>query len=363
MKNKFLRFIIIALVFVCTIFLFGCDLGAGDPPNYNNDVQMVSPENITAEHFIAKENTTYYTSDSLSLMMEVNGAFLEVKYFYLDGNKRVYDDLYLYKADYFYAITGDYKNIYAALGDSADTQYAEEEKQSGEDIQINVIQAGIYKIIFDVDTLKFDMEYKAPIDTPRYYTINNCQIYTVATEWMDMSVNPDNEDEFVIKNFYVGANEFISFQDRTHTSLYKNSLDESCNEKYGSYAYPTTVINVGGNYNIYINRKTYVVRLELLNPDTATYSCVYYDGNDFIELEPYDVSVPYVFRKRIVVDVSYTTLPNFHTTKYKTYDLTVIDETNLLISGNKYHYFKTVGTYDVVVNLKTFEISVELLPE
>ena len=40
-------------------------------------------------------------------------------------------------------------------------------------------------------------------------------------------------------------------------------------------------------------------------------------------------------------------------------DLTVVDTMNVLMSN----YFKQPGTYDVIVNLKTFEITAELLPE
>ena len=102
----------------------------------------------------------------------------------------------------------------------------------------------------------------------------------------------------------------------------------------------------------------------MLNPDTATYSCVYYDGADFIELTPYEEDVPYIFRQRIVVDTQYTTsLPKFHTAKYKTYKLTVVDTANVLMGSGSSYYFKQKGTYDVIVNLKTFEISAELLPE
>ena len=149
--------------------LFGCN-APSDPakPNYNADVQVVAPQNITAEHFVAEEGTTYYTSPGFSLWMEVNGAFLKMDYFSLEGNKRVYDNLYFYVGDYFYIVDDDYENLYASLGDSSDVEFAEEEKEQGYDIQINVKKEGIYKLIFDVDTLKFDMEYKAAIETPRY---------------------------------------------------------------------------------------------------------------------------------------------------------------------------------------------------
>ncbi|MBO5328791.1 MAG: hypothetical protein J6B04_06430 [Clostridia bacterium] len=366
MKKKFTYFIATLMVVISALTLVGCNMGSGFKPNtnYNDDIQVVAPENITNDLFVVEENTTYYTSPGFSLWMEVNGAFLKMDYFYLDGNKRVYDNLYFYKDDYFYIVTDDYKDLYASLSDSADSEYAEEEKEQGYDIQINVKKEGIYKLVFDVDTLKFDMEYKSEIDTPKYYPIKKCQIYSNAAKWVDMSVNPANPDEFVISNFAIGVNETITFQDATHTSIYKITLNESCNEKYGSYAYPSVVLNVGGNYDIYINAKTYEVKLELLNPDTAKYSCVYYDGTDFITLQPYDSAVPYVFRQRIVVDTKNTTsLPKFHTEKYRTYKLTVVDDFNLLSASSKNYYFKQIGTYDVIINLKTFEISVELLPE
>ena len=205
MKKTFLCFIATLLILISGISLVGCDMGTGTPaiPDYNADVQVVEPENIDVENFIAEEDTTYYTSPGFSLWMEVNGAFMEMDYFSLDGDKRVYDNLYFYVDDYFYIVTDDYKDLYASLGDSADLEYAEEEKEQGYDIQINVKKAGIYKLTFDVKTLKFDMEYKAEIETPVYYSIRNCSIYSKATSWVEMSVNPANVDEFVISNFSI----------------------------------------------------------------------------------------------------------------------------------------------------------------
>lgn len=366
MKRKMVAVATALLVLISGVAFVGCGVGTGasETTDYNADIQAVTPEDITAEHFVVEEDKTYYTSPGFSLWMEVNGAFLEMDYFYLDGTKRVYDNLYFYEDDYFYIVTDDYKDLYASLGDPGDSEYAEEEKEQGYDIQLNVKKEGIYKLVFDLDTLKFDMEYKAKIETPVYYTIQKCQIYSKATEWVDMSVNPDNADEFVINRFNIDVDDFISFYNTTHTSLYKVTLDEACNETFGVYQYPSVKINVGGSYNVYINAKTYVVRLELLNPDTATYSCVYYDGAEFIELTPYEEDCPYIFRQRIVVDTKYTTsLPKFHTKNYRTYRLTVVDEANVLMNGGSNYYFKQIGTYDIIINLKTFEITAELLPE
>ena len=286
MNKKFLCFIVTLFTLANAACFASCGAPTGgvEIPDYNADIQTVAPENIDTEHFVAEENTTYYTSPGFSLWMEVNGAFLEMDYFSLEGNKRVYDNLYFYEDDYFYIVTDDLKDLYASLGDSADKEYAEEEKEQGYDIQINVKKAGIYKLTFDVDTLKFDMEYKSEIQTPKYYTIKNCSIYTLETSWVEMSANPENADEFVIKNFKVQAGKSISFYNSVHTSNYKITLDEAINEKYASARKTIAWVNVGGEYNIYINAKTYVVRMELLNPDTATYSCVYYDGTDFITL-------------------------------------------------------------------------------
>ena len=367
MKRILLLFSVALTIFISCILFTGCNTGLENPPaipNYNEDIQAVLPENITAEHFVAEEGKTYYTSPGFSLWMEVNGDFFEMDYFTLEGNKRIYDNLYFYVDDYFYIVTDDYKDLYASLGDSADAEYAEEEKEQGYDIQINVKKAGIYKLIFDVDTLKFDIEFKAEIQTPVYYTIKNCSIYSLETSWVEMNVNPANDGEFVINNFSVAAGKIISFYNNIHTSNYKVTLDDSCNEKYASARKTSVTINVGGTYNIYINSKTYVVRLELVSPDTAEYSCVFYDGKDFIELKPYDTAVPYIFRHQFTVDTQYTTsIPDFHTSKYRTYDLTVVDTNDLLISGSTNHYFKNPGTYNLIINLKTFEITVELLPE
>lgn len=63
MKKKFLCFIATFLIVISGISLVGCDMGTDTPtiPDYNADVQVVEPENIDVENFIAEEDTTYYT--------------------------------------------------------------------------------------------------------------------------------------------------------------------------------------------------------------------------------------------------------------------------------------------------------------
>jgi len=208
------------------------------------------------------------------------------------------------------------------------------------------------------------MEYKSEIDTPVYYTIKNCSIYTKRTSWVQMEINNANSDEFVIKNFALEAGEVISFFNNLHTSNYKVTLDASLVGKYGYAEKSSVYVNVGGNYNVYINSKTYVVRFELLNPESAVYGCIYYDGQNFNTLSPTSLDTPYIFRQRIIVETKYTTsVPDFYSLKYKAYSFTVVDPANLLLDGEEDHYFKQPGTYDLIINLQTFEITVELLPE
>ena len=65
-----------------------------------------------------------------------------------------------------------------------------------------------------------------------------------------MSVNPNNADEFMIRNFNVEANKLISFYSNTHVSNYKVTLDESANNKLASARKTFVTTNVGGTYDI-----------------------------------------------------------------------------------------------------------------
>lgn len=151
MKNKAFTYLLITLLIICASLIVSCDIGIntdeGTPssiPQYNEDVQIVPPESIETENFVVDKDKTYYTSAGISLWMEVNGEYLKMDYFTLDGNKRIYDNLYFYKDDYFYMVTDDAKYLYASLSGSESSEYAEVEKQDGEDVQINIKKQGIY---------------------------------------------------------------------------------------------------------------------------------------------------------------------------------------------------------------------------
>ena len=366
MKKLLMHLLPITFIIMCSLLLTSCFGGGGignsAEQDYNNDISEIQPESITTEDFVCEEGKTYYTSSDYSLMVSVNGEFLELKYFTVDGTKRIFDNVYFYEDDYFYVITSDYKYIYAALADSSDIQYAEEERQLGEEVQINVTKSGIYTVSFDAKTKKFDLEYKAEITEPKYYTIKTCSVYNIDKGWSEMTKNQDNTDEFCIKNYPISAGSSISFYNNLHTSNYNVTLHSSIDGKLASAKKALVSVNVGGIYNVYINSKTYEVRLELTNPETATYSCVYYDGKNFLPLAPTDGNTPYIFTCLVTIEYKYDYIPDFHTDNYNTYSLEV-EASELVIRGEDDAFFKETGDFVLTIDLKEFKITVARLPE
>ena len=363
--KKILKSITFSLILLTSTFvLIGCDFenNPPEPKDYNADIQVVAKEDITLEHFVKDDNTTYYTSPGFSLTMSVRGHFMIMDYFSLDGNKRIYDNLYFYENDYFYIVTDDYNDLYASLAEESDKQYAVEEKESGYDIQLNIIQSGVYKLIFDTETLKFDIVYKAEITTPKYYTIKNCDIYSIATNWVEMAVNPNNNEEFYVSNFHIDTGKAIRFFSHIHTSNYIPTLEET-STKYATSRKEEIKIIIGGDYNVYINSKTYEVRLELINTETADYTCIYHNGSEFITLQKETANIPYIFTFQLEVTTQYTTnIPKFYNAHYSEYTLNVTNSPDVM-QGSSSYYFKKIGTYNITINLKTFELTAELLPE
>ena len=106
MKKFFINIITFMLLITTTFSLVGCGaLGNfSERNNYNSDVKEVLPEDITNEHFIPEENKTYYTSDKFQIVISVKGNFMVMDYFTIDGEKRIYDNLFFYEEDYLFVI-------------------------------------------------------------------------------------------------------------------------------------------------------------------------------------------------------------------------------------------------------------------
>ena len=315
-------------------------------------------------------------------MTEINGSYTVDRAFTLDAqdpNKRIYDDLYLYQYDYFFMISGDYKDIWCRLSDRNDLEYVEVEKSEGEDVQVNVKVSGIYKLIFDTVTKSFDVEYKSEITTPVYEEILKCEIgYLDDSKEMVFVKMVKDGNELAITNIHFDIGQAIWFYSEfTHTSWYKTTIDESCVNKYvhkwGEKPSSEIIFIFGGTYNLYLNPKTYVVRVEAVSIDNDGYSAIIFDENGQEQsLQPADQTAGYIFTfektvtGRTVGNVFVVTedLPVIYSASYQPYNLTLTEESKVFVSFYDDDIcFKQAGKYIVTINLQTFEMGLTLLAE
>lgn len=261
-------------IIVMLICLVGCDMisGTNDNNKYNNDNLVSKIPNAEEEIFIVDSTNTYYESLDVTLWAEINGFYTSIKYFTLDDvnkNLRIYDDVYLYENDYFYMISNDNIDWFADLETSVDTIYAEKELEEDEDYSIVIKKSGIYKIIFDLETKKFNLEYKRKIDTPKYVRIKNCEVcqfINSKAQYFKMEINPDNSNELMLLKYNVKANDVLYFFNITHISNYKIILSEEMLDTVAAYANKKRQgirLTVDGTINIYLNTDTYEVRITL----------------------------------------------------------------------------------------------------
>ncbi len=327
----------------------------------------------------ATDDDNLFTSVGLDLVTEINGSFTANKPFSLDSgnsNKRVYDNLYLYQYDYFYMISSDYTDIWCRLSDKTDLQYVEIEREDGEDIQVNVKVSGIYKLIFDTVTKSFDIEYKSEITTPIYEEILKCEIgYLDASKNLQFIKMQKKDDELVVENFQIDSGKSVGFYSEfTHTSWYKTTLEEVSASKYvykqGTKPSTDVYFMFSGTYNVYLNPKTYVVRIEVVSIDA--YSAVVYENNEFKNLQLADQNVKHIFVYYMTVtsmeaydfNIVMEELPKIYNASNRQYNLQLTEESLSLVrfSYDK-TYFDEEGTYRITINLQTFEMDLELLPE
>ena len=376
MKRKFLGFIAALMVFASGLTFAGCDLfgddgdDGGEPPKIDNEVDLDEYTPAPDDDSDYQEGETYYTSAALDLVTEIHGNYTIGRPFTLDKedeNKRVYPNLYFYEEDYFQVIY--YKNantlgeIYATLSDSSDTQYAEVEYSTGgSPLQINITQKGIYTLVLDIETFAIDMVKVGDIDTPVYERVRSCELmvheslenHTYSAMTLDTAT-----DEYYIQT-YIPANATIAFVNATHFSRYKTEVGANLRDTlvYWDYFSPDDMrVHVGGTYKVYFHAKNYVTRLELLDPDTATYYCQvgWQQGN---VLSPKSASEPYLFECELVATQTYTELPDFYPELGMSYALSVVDLDGLTVGDM---YVKEVGTYKLTINLKEFTLTVALV--
>ena len=264
--KKYLLFIVIVLLF----YSYGCDFLNSE--KYSND-NLQSTNSISEDElFVIDQNETYYKSKDLILWAEINGLFTSLNYFTLDSeNKdlRIYDNIYLYKDDYFYMLSNDNKDWFAGLNANVSDELVKKELAEGEDYSIIVQKDGIYKIMFNIQTKQFDIEYKNQIDFPKYLSIRNCEVCQFIDNkpvYTPMVINPNNNDELMLSNYTLTLDKALYFFSISHTSNYKiNISNESVNIiAYANKKRQGVKSLISANVNIYLNTKTYEIRVEII---------------------------------------------------------------------------------------------------
>ena len=367
---------IVSCLFIAfsALAISACNLSSGGTsggiyvPNINNSVDLT----VYDEDEYKTEDETYYKSDYINFIMSVRGYYQSNIPFYVakdNENLRIYDNMYFYKGDYFQLMSKDYRYIWATLKDET-TEYLTPLREQGEDIQVDVKKSGVYKITLDIKTMIMDFEYKSEIQTPYYYPFKTCAVGTLVDNkvvYTDMEENPTNPDEFIVKNYEVGAGKLYSFYDKyTHVSNYKFTVNENSKKYISESMFETSVtFNITGEVNIYVNRKTYEVSVEVSDPSKLTYDCLTYAHGEFITLTPKDPNVPYIFEYKYEATsdvggygVVSDDVPDFYNKSYKKYELTV-EESSLLGNNKGKYYFKKPGKYVLTIDLLNLILSVE----
>lgn len=380
MKKKFLFLVTAFLLIINVMALVGCTFDDGDSddsglPKIDNSVDLNAFTPTVDDDTIYREDETYYTSKSIDLVTEINGNYTTSRPFTLDkdnANKRIYRNIYFYVEDFlqvlYYKKFGDLGRLFVIMSDTADQEYAEiEYTQQGSPLQINIIQQGIYDIILDVETFAIDLVKVGDIDTPVYETIKSCELnihvsstdHTYTPMALDVATN-----EYYIET-EIPLNASIGFYNASHTGRYKMTVEPSLMDTLIFYDYysstkPSQVqVHVGGTYKIYFNAKTYVLRLELQNPDTAKYYCQV-EWNENKELTAVSNATPYLFEYEFVAQGErndpYVDIPSFFPKLGMAYDLSVIDVDGFVAYDE---YITESGTYKLTINLKEFTLTIK----
>ena len=373
MKKKFLGFLAAFFVLMSGMTLTGCDLfgdrgdgdGDNEPPTIDNEVDLDEYTPTPDDDREYEEGETYYTSTAIDLVTEIHGNYTVDRPFTLDKtdeNKRIYANLYMYEGDFFQVIyyknVNDLGQLYATLSDSSDTQYAEVELSTGgSPLQINILQQGIYNLILDTTTMAIDMVRVGDIDTPVYETIKACELMVHESlsnhTYSAMTLDTTTGEYYIQAQIPMNAS--IGFFNASHMGRYQLEIAPESSNKWMYKSNADEIrVHVGGTYKVYFHAKNYVARLELQNPDTATYYCQvgWQQGN---VLSPKSASEPYLFEYEYVAMQADEELLDIYPKLGMPYALSIVDEYELIDYGT---YFKEEGAYKLIINLKYFTLTV-----
>ena len=282
---KYARLILLPLL---VLPLSACDFFGGSSTSKEEVLSKIAENELDEEEKATGQ--TYYKSDLFELHTTIAGYFSYGRKFFIPKDNpdlHVYDNLYLYEGDEFFVAKNKGSNRFGIsdfdfcfeLLDPSDEQYV--------DIKVDKIDSrvgslfikenkdGVYKVSFDIKTLKIDIDFIKEIDTPRYDYLSHCDATVIKGESKTMKVNPNNEDELMAEGMNIPMYSSLVFDNNIdcYTRVW---LDESLVNQVRTFTKRELLhFSVGGIYNLYLNRRTYVVRVELTNPESATYNCYY----------------------------------------------------------------------------------------
>ncbi|MBR1954310.1 MAG: hypothetical protein IKA29_00115 [Clostridia bacterium] len=350
------KLLIVTLILAIVLFS-GCDM-LGDLSNKNFSNKNIKP---------VQEKPGYYTDEKLAFCAEIRGSYKSDRPFTLDENNenlRVWDDMYLYEGDYFQMIVNNSSQIFYSVQDQ-DLEYVTLEDKLAQ-ATINEGKSGIYKIVFDLSTKIFHLQFKGEITTPVYEKMDGCDVYTLSSEFTPLVPNPNNSEELMIANYTIKTGELVSFYNHgnVHLSNYKVILDQSVQGRYATALEDGdryVKFLIGGSYNLYVNPTTYQVRVELTNPDTAHYTLYVFKSGESepTKLTPANANQPYLFEYQVTLRRN-ASVPIFTSESYAMYSFSVAESEYF---DSKYEMFTTEGTYLLQINLKTFTITVNYIPQ
>lgn len=351
-KSVISLFLILSLV-AFALSLTSCDI--------SNPIENFDNENITP----VVDAEGYYTDSVLAFCTEIRGSYKSDRPFTLDDEKdnlRVWDDMYLYEGDYFQMIVIGSSDIFYSVEDD-DLEYVEL-NESRAQATVKEGKSGIYRIVFDLTEKVFDLEYKGEITTPVYEKMDGCDVYSLSTEFTPLTENPNNSEELMIADYHINSGEVISFYNHgnVHLSNYKVILDASNLGKYATALEDGDkhiTFAIGGIYNLYVNPTTYLVRVELTDPDTADYSLMVYKNGEPQALIAESSDTPYLFKYTVSLR-KYASLPIFVADNYSMYSLSLNPSDNVDAEDGM---FMIEGTYLLEIDLKSFTVTATYLPQ
>ena len=359
----------LSVISLSTLLLASCSFFGGEGAaaiKYGNENLSSLPSESIPEFVNQEESQTYYTSEDILMSLECNGYFTNYSYFYLDEddkNLRVYDNMYFYEKDYFYFVTKDVKYLWASLEEGYDKTCVEEEKEAGYDIRINVLKDGIYTIKFNIETKKASVIYKSEITEPKYFPIKTADLYNGKTKsYISMTQSASNPDELECKGVEFDVSKGCSIVDTTtHISMYKLTIDSSSKDLalYTSLERDKSFYSTfDGKMNLYLNKKTYVLRGEIADKEHSTFY-VQNIGNSRLTDPVVDTSHPYIFTCQYTTAQYVTEVPDLYGKHVNKLPFTYSSETIELYEyeykgePRSYYRFKEEGTYNITLDLST----------